>query len=124
MAVFGAPKPQADHASRACAAALAILARTESLATGPRQGPRFHIGVKSGPALVGNIGSEAYRNFTAIGDTTNLAARLQDLAKPGEVVIGPETAASLDGPFELSSLGPVNVKGRVEPTEAFGLHSS
>ena len=124
VAVFGAPKPQPDHASRACRAALAILARTEPLATGPRQGPRFHIGVNSGPALVGNIGNEDYRNFTAIGDTTNLAARLQGIARPGEVVIGPLTAANLDGPFELTSLGPVNVKGRVEPTEAYALRSA
>lgn len=123
MAVFGAPKPQADHASRACRAALSILDRTESLATGPRPGPRFHIGVNSGPALVGNIGSEEYRNFTAIGDTTNLAARLQGVAKPGEVVVGPLTAAGLAGPFELSALGPINVKGRVDPTEVYALRS-
>ncbi len=121
MAVFGAPKPMPDHASRACTAALAILEATAPLATGPRPGPRFHIGVNSGPALVGNIGSDDYRNFTAIGDTTNLAARLQDLAKPGEVVIGPLTAAQLDGRFALSPLGSVTVKGRAEPTEAFAL---
>jgi class 3 adenylate cyclase len=121
MAVFGAPKPQADHAVRACRAALEIIERTEALATGPRQGPRFHIGVNSGPALVGNIGSEQYRNFTAIGDTVNLAARLQGVAKPGEVVIGPTSAAKLDGTFELASLGLVNVKGRVQPTEVFAL---
>ena len=74
----------------------AILERTEPLATGPRAGPRFHIGVNSGPALVGNIRRDSYRNFTAIGDTTNLAARLQDVARPGDVVIGPTTAADLD----------------------------
>ncbi len=124
MAVFGAPKPEPDHAWRACSAALAILERTERLATGPRAGPRFHIGINTGPALVGNIGSEDYRNFTAIGDTTNLAARLQDLAKPGAVVIGPTTASDLDDRFELSSLGPVHVKGRVEPTEAFSLRTA
>ena len=124
MAVFGAPKPEPDHASRACSAALAILERTEPLASGPQGGPRFHIGVNSGPALVGNIGSEDYRNFTAIGDTTNLAARLQDIAKPGDVVVGPATAADLDDRFELSPLGPVHVKGRAQPTEAFGLHSA
>jgi len=124
MAVFGAPKPEPHHASRACSAALAILERTEPLAAGPEAGPRFHIGVNSGPALVGNIGSEEYRNFTAIGDTTNLAARLQDIAKPGRVVIGPTTAADLDDRFELSSLGLVYVKGRVEPTEAFALGST
>ena len=121
MAVFGAPKPQADQRSRACAAALAIVERTEALATGTRPGPRFHIGINSGPALVGNIGSDAYQNFTVIGDTTNLAARLGGVAKPGEVVIGPVTAADLDGRFELSPLGPVTVKGRVEPTQAYSL---
>ena len=124
MAVFGAPKPDPDHAASACSAAVAILERTEPLANGPQAGPRFHIGVNSGPALVGNIGSDDYRNFTAIGDTTNLAARLQDVARPGGVVIGPATAADLDGRFELSPLGPVHVKGRTEPTEAYGLRSA
>ncbi len=124
MAVFGAPKVQADHAARACRAALAILERTEFLATGSQPGPRFHIGVNSGPALVGNIGSEEYRNFTAIGDTTNLAARLQDVAKPGDVVVGPLTAAQVNGAFALSPLGSVTVKGRTEPTEVFDLRSS
>ena len=124
MAVFGAPTQKADHASRACAAALAILERTAFLATGERPGPRFHIGVNTGPTLVGNIGSEDYQNFTAIGDTTNLAARLGGVARPGEVVIGPMTAADLDGPFELSPLGPVSVKGRVEPTQAYTLRSA
>ncbi len=124
MAVFGAPKPMADHASGACLAALEILERTTFLATGAQPGPQFHIGVNSGPALVGNIGSADYRNFTAIGDTTNVAARLQGIAKPGEVVIGPMTAAHLDGRFELSPLGPVMVKGRTEPTEAYSLRSA
>jgi class 3 adenylate cyclase len=121
MAVFGAPKREPDHAARACRAALAILERTEPLATGPQAGPRFHIGVNSGPALVGNVGSEEYRNYTAIGDTTNLAARLQGLAKPGDVVIGSTTAAEIGNGFALTSLGPVHVKGRLEPTEVFTL---
>jgi class 3 adenylate cyclase len=121
MAVFGAPRPQPDHAARACRAALDILDGTEPLSTGPQPGPRFHIGVNSGPALVGNIGSEEYRNFTAIGDTTNLAARLQGVAKPGEVVIGPTTAAMVHGSFALTSVGPMTVKGRVEPAEVFAL---
>ena len=124
MAVFGAPKPMVDHATRACRAALAVLERTEDLATGPLAGPRFHIGLNSGPALVGNIGSAAYRNFTAIGDTTNLAARLQDVARPGEAVIGPRTARDVNGSFALGSLGSVTVKGRTEPTEIYSLSDS
>jgi class 3 adenylate cyclase len=122
MAVFGAPHPQPDHAIRACRAALAILDRTQRLATGPEAGPQFHVGLNSGPALVGNIGSEEYRNFTAIGDTTNLAARLQGVARPGEVVIGPLTAAGVGSEFQLTPLGPVRVKGRVEAAEVYRLH--
>jgi class 3 adenylate cyclase len=121
VAVFGAPTPQADHARRACRCALAILAQTEGLAQTDPPGPRFHIGVNSGPAVVGNIGSEEYRNFTAIGDTTNLAARLEGLAKPGEVVVGPETARQLDDAFTLAPLGSVQVKGRLGAVDAFRL---
>ncbi|HET7028159.1 MAG TPA: adenylate/guanylate cyclase domain-containing protein [Candidatus Limnocylindrales bacterium] len=121
MAVFGAPHAQPDHALRACRAAAAVIDRTERVAVGPPAGPRFHVGINTGPALVGNIGSDEYRNFTAIGDTTNLAARLQDVAEPGRVVIGPETAAAVAGAFPLDTLGAVKVKGRIEPVEAFAL---
>jgi len=121
FAVFGAPTAQADHAARACRAARAILARTASFAEGPMAGPRFSIGLNSGPALVGNIGSEDFRNFTAIGDTTNVAARLQALAGAGEIVIGPETARMLGGSVELEPLGPIQVKGRAGSVEAFRL---
>lgn len=119
FAIFGAPTPRADHAERACRAADAILRRTAHLAELPTGGPRFSIGINSGPALVGNIGSDEYRNFTAIGDTTNVASRLQNLAGPGEVVIGPETARLLGGTVELIPLGPVTVKGRAQPVEVF-----
>jgi class 3 adenylate cyclase len=121
VAVFGAPTPQPDHASRACRSALEILARTEVLARTDPPGPRFHIGINSGPAVVGNIGSEEYRNFTAIGDTTNLAARLEGLAKPGQVVVGPETARQLGAAFTLAPLGSVQVKGRLGAVDAFRL---
>jgi len=121
MAVFGAPHPQPDHAIRACRAAAAILERTEAVAAGEAGAPLFHIGINTGPALVGNIGSDEYRNFTAIGDTTNLAARLQDVAAPGRVVIGPGTAAAVGAAFPLDPLGAVKVKGRTEPVDAFAL---
>ena len=119
FAVFGAPIARADHAARACRAATAILERTSHLSDPPTNGPRFSIGINSGPALVGNIGSDEYRNFTAIGDTTNVAARLQSVAGPGEIVIGPETARMLSGGLELSPLGEISVKGRLQPVDAF-----
>ena len=119
FAVFGAPTAQPDHAARACRAAMAILERTASFAEAPISGPRFSIGLNSGPALVGNIGSEEFRNFTAIGDTTNVAARLQSLAGAGEIVVGPETARLLDESLSLAPLGAVQVKGRAGPVDAF-----
>lgn len=119
FAVFGAPTPRVDHAVRACRAAQRILAATAHLAGPPTHGPRFSIGINSGRALVGNIGSDEYRNFTAIGDTTNVASRLQGLAGPGEIVIGPLTAQMLGGGAELERLGAVAVKGRAGAVEAF-----
>jgi class 3 adenylate cyclase len=124
FAVFGAPTPRPDHAGRACRAARAILERTAHLAEPPIDGPKFRIGINSGPALVGNIGSDEYRNFTAIGDTTNVAARLQTVADAGEVVIGAETARMLDGAADLTPLGAISVKGRTQPVDAFRVRST
>ncbi|MDQ3689170.1 MAG: adenylate/guanylate cyclase domain-containing protein [Chloroflexota bacterium] len=119
FALFGAPTPRADHAARACRAAREILERTAHLAEPPISGPRFSIGINSGPALVGNIGSDDYRNFTAIGDTTNVASRLQNAAGAGEIVIGPETARLLEGTWDLAALGAIPVNGRSNTVEAF-----
>jgi class 3 adenylate cyclase len=124
IALFGAPTPRPDHAGRACRAAHAILKRTAHLAEPPIDGPRFHIGINSGPALVGNIGSDEYRNFTAIGDTVNVAARLQNVADAGGIVVGPETARLLDGAVDLVPLGAISVKGRTQPVDAFRIRSS
>jgi class 3 adenylate cyclase len=66
------------------------------------------------------VGAEEVRNFTAIGDTTNLAARLEGVARPGEVVVGPRTAESLPE-ARLEPLGPVEVKGKAEPVQVFRL---
>ena len=78
MAIFSAPQPQPDHALRAARAALRCSGRWRAARRGTR--PQFRVGLNSGPALVGNIGGADMRNFSAIGDTTNLAARLQTYA--------------------------------------------
>lgn len=122
MAVFNAPVRQADHAARAARAGLRLQQATAQVAAG-RDWPPFRVGVNSGPALVGNIGSAEMRNFTAIGDTTNLAARLQALAEPGEVVIGPITRELLGDRADLRPLGLVPVKGKSEPVAAFVLET-
>ena len=118
MVVFNAASDQPDHAERAARAALGFVKASEEIAAGKPDWPRFRVGVNSGPAVIGNVGAAERRSFTAIGDTTNLAARLQAEAEPGRVVIGALTAAALTG-AELQPIGPLELKGKSEPVEAY-----
>ena len=114
MVVFNAATDQPDHAQRAARAALSFADASEAVARGRPEWPRFRVGVNSGPAVIGNVGALEQRSFTAIGDTTNLAARLQAAAEPGKVVIGATTAAELSG-ATLEPLPPLDLKGKTEP---------
>jgi adenylate cyclase len=116
MAIFNAPIRQDDHADRAARAALAIQARIAELAAARPEWPRLRIGLATGPALVGNVGSEEVRSYTAIGDTVNLAARLQGIAPVGSVVAAPATAAALVG-ATLRPLGAFPLKGKSDEVE-------
>ena len=120
MVVFNAATDQPDHAQRAARAALAFADASEAVAHGRPEWPRFRVGVNSGPAVIGNVGALERRSFTAIGDTTNLAARLEAEAEPGTVVVGAATAAELTGAF-LEPLGALELKGKSEPVHAFRL---
>jgi class 3 adenylate cyclase len=119
MALFGAPTRQPDHALRAARAGLGLQDAVAEVTAGRADWPRFGVGINTGPALVGNIGAEQLRNFTAIGDTTNLAARLHGLAEPGQVVVGQRTAEELGRRARLEARPPVLVKGKHEPVPAF-----
>ena len=121
MAVFNAPIRQRDHALRAARAALAMQRSIEEIAERNERWPRFRVGINTGPALIGNIGSEQMRNFTAIGDTTNLAARLETSASPGRVVIGALTYAHIRDVARVRTLEPLMVKGKREPVQAYEL---
>jgi class 3 adenylate cyclase len=121
MAVFGAPRRQPTHTRSAARAALAIQSAGRALAPDHPDWPRFRIGLNSGDALVGNIGSDEFRNFTAIGDTVNMAQRFQTMAEPGQIVIGPLTADLLRPGADLAPLGERRVKGKSEPVQAFAL---
>jgi adenylate cyclase len=81
--------------------------------------PRFRVGANTGPALVGNIGSETLRGFNAMGDAVNVAARLQTLAEPGQVVIGSATRDAIGDAVAVESLGDLEVKGRRAPVRAY-----
>ena len=119
MALFNAPTRQPDHALRACRAALAMQRALTPLTAEADNVARFGIGINTGEALVGNIGSEEIRNFTAIGDAINLASRLQTRAEGGQVLISANTYALVRDHVDVQPLGMLYVKGREEPVEAF-----
>jgi class 3 adenylate cyclase len=116
MALFNAPVRQPDHALRAAAAALRMQMRIDAVAE--PGWPRFRVGINTGPALVGNIGSTELRNFNAMGDAVNVAARLETTAHPGQVVIGESTRALLPPGTVTEPLGELQVKGRRTPVVA------
>jgi adenylate cyclase len=122
LALFNAPARQPDHALRAVRAALAMQAAVSEIAADRPDWPRFRIGANTGPALVGNIGSEALRGFNAMGDAVNVAARLQTLAEPGQVVIGASTFdAAAPAGVRAVALGELTVKGRTRPVRAYAV---
>jgi adenylate cyclase len=102
-----------------------MQAAVEETAASSPGWPRFRVGINTGPALVGNIGSTALRSFNAMGDAVNVAARLEAVAQPGQVVVGESTRARLPPDAAVESLGKLAVKGRrsgVVAYRLFGLH--
>jgi class 3 adenylate cyclase len=123
MVVFNAAADQPDHAKHAVDAALGMQRAAEAARQGRPDWPRFRAGVNSGTAVVGNVGTDEQRSFAAIGDTINVAARLQTIAEPGQVVVSATTASGLQGGYELDGLGRRDVKGRAQPVEAYVVSS-
>ena len=113
MALFGAPIAREDHARRAVLAALGIAAQSQV---------KVRIGINSGLVVVGTIGDDLRVDYTAFGDTTVLAARLQAAAAPGEVLVSQRSAGLVRGYFDLEEAAPVQVKERtVHPLRVIGL---
>ena len=119
MVVFNASDDQPDHAIRAARAGLDLQRAAREVAAGRPDCPRFRVGINTGPAIVGNVGTTEQRSFTAIGDTTNLASRLQGHAEPGQVVIGETTFRTIDDGIRVEPLGELRVKGKAEPVAAY-----
>ena len=125
MALFGAPVALEDHALRGAQAALAIrevinsyserLERERSLEI------QLRMGLNTGLVVVGRIGDDLRMDYTAVGDTTHLAARMQALAAPGTIVATEATHRLVAGYVRSEPLGPVAVRGRSEPVEAYRL---
>ncbi len=115
IAFFGAPEEQTDHPQRALRAGLAMQKRLKQLAELHPDWPplSMRIGINSGMAVVGDIGSKQRRDYTVIGDTVNIASRLESqVAHAGEVVIGPLTAERCSNDFELEELEETALKGK------------
>lgn len=121
LALFNAPARQPDHALRAIRAGLAMQAAVDGIAAGRPDWPRFRVGANTGMALVGNIGSETLRGFNAMGDAVNVAARLQTLAQPGEVVVGESTLKAAGASVSAVPLGDLEVKGRIQTVRAYSV---
>lgn len=117
--MFNAPARQPDHALRACRAALDMQEAIEGVVVEHPEWPRFRVGVDTGPALVGNIGSARMRRFNVMGDAVNVAARLEGVAVPGQVVIGVRPTEPRAWPS--SSRSDPWLEGKELPVEAYRL---
>jgi class 3 adenylate cyclase len=127
MALFGAPLAHEDHGVRACHAALAIQQALGPFAEMVRQEHsvefRMRTGLNSGPVVVGTIGDDLRMDYTAVGDTVNLASRIQGLAEAGTTYVSEETHRLAQGMFDFEALGKRTVKGKAEAVPIYRLHS-
>ena len=115
MAVFGAPLEMADHAARAIKSGLEMQARLAEFNSERKEGPhlRIRIGINSGRAVAGEIGSINKKEYTVLGDVVNTASRLESsVAKPGMVVIGENTYEMVKGQFNVNPLPKATLKGK------------
>jgi adenylate cyclase len=123
MVIFNQNGDQPDHATRAAHTALSFQAAAAKLADAHPDWPRFRAAVNSGEALAGLVGGPSgHRKHGVVGDTVNLAARLEAQAPVGGVVIGAETSAALSAGAVVERLPPLEVKGKDKPVEAYLLH--
>src|SRR5215475_7466665 len=125
MALFGAPVAHEDHAVRACYAALRMQQAMKGYAEEVRRAHaavvKIRVGLNSGEVVVRTIGSDLRMDYTAVGQTTHLAARMEQLADPGGIVITPNTLALAEGYVEVKSLGAVPLKGLAGRIEIYEL---
>jgi class 3 adenylate cyclase/tetratricopeptide (TPR) repeat protein len=119
MAIFGAPIAHEDSARRAVTAALEMQRALTEYAESSGAPVAFRIGINTGPVVVGEIGDDLKMDYTAIGDTTNLAARMEQMAEPGSVFLTESTYRAVSEYFDFEDLGPQDVKGKSEPVRVY-----
>ena len=125
MALFGAPVSHEDHAQRACHTALSIQKAIgkygEKIKNDSGIDFKMRVGLNSGPVIVGAIGDNLRMDYTAVGDTTNLASRMENMARPDTILVSRHTHRLARNFFEFKSLGKIEIKGKKEPQEVFEL---
>ncbi len=121
MAIYNTPLFQEDHTLRAVRSALAMqFAITELHKSYPQDPPLYlGVGIATGPAIVGNIGSSVLRDYTAIGDSVNLASRLQSLARPGQILLNLRAYEQVKDQVIARELGYLKIKGHSSPDLVF-----
>jgi class 3 adenylate cyclase/tetratricopeptide (TPR) repeat protein len=121
MALFGAPLAHEDHAVRACHAALrmqdSVKRHAEEIQRTLGVSIHIRVGLNSGEVVVRSIGGDLHMDYTAIGQTTHLAARMEQMAMPGSILMTPATRRLAEGYVQVKPLGLVPVKGLAEPVE-------
>src|SRR5262245_32786244 len=121
MALFGAPIAHEDHAVRACYAALALQAALRYYSNEVRRTHGlpvdFRVGLNSGEVVVRSIDNDLHLDYWALGQTVHLAARMEQLATPGSILLTPATLRLVEGLVQVHALGRIPVKGLVEPVE-------
>jgi class 3 adenylate cyclase/tetratricopeptide (TPR) repeat protein len=125
MALFGAPIAHEDHALRASYAALAMQTAMREYTEEVRRGHgfelRLRVGLNSGEVVVRTIGNDLHMDYSAVGPTTHLAARMEQLATPGSIRLTSATLRLVEGLVRVNTLGPIPVKGLPEPVEVYEL---
>ena len=125
MALFGAPLAHEDHAVRACYAALRMQEGIRRYSEEARHAHgielRIRVGLNSGEVLVRSIGNDLRMDYTAVGQTTHLASRMEQLATPGTTRLTASTLELAEGYVDVKPLGPVPVKGMADPVEVYEL---
>jgi class 3 adenylate cyclase/tetratricopeptide (TPR) repeat protein len=125
MALFGAPIAHEDHAVRACYAALAMQASVKQYAAEVQRTRgvplQIRVGLNAGEVVVRAIGNDLHMDYSAIGQTTHLAARMEQMAMPGSILLTPAVLGLAEGFIQVSELGPVPVKGLDAPVDVYEL---
>ena len=125
MALFGAPLAHEDHAVRACYAALAMQAAVKQYAAEVQRSHgvpvQIRVGLNTGEVVVRAIGSDLHMDYTAVGQTTHLAARMEQMALPGSILLTQATLSLAEGYVQVTPLGPMPVKGIAAPIDVFEL---